>query len=131
MSHHRYQHIWDRQMFGNSIIQSFSFFLLLYISFIHIFSLFLEPIVGYRQSSKMSNLWWFRHTWLSCENFWIGISHLNLSLWLNNLFLVAREQLGDSIEEIWGSASSGSRLGWRSRLWGQINTFKETFIEDK
>nr|YP_009859840.1 Ycf2 [Silene kiusiana]AWX05967.1 Ycf2 [Silene kiusiana] len=32
--------------------------------------------------------------------------------WLKNLFLVALEQLGDSLEEIWGSASGGNmRLG--------------------
>ncbi|MFQ6625135.1 hypothetical protein Gotur_003568 [Gossypium turneri] len=43
-------------MFRSSSIQSFSFFLLLDISFVHIFSLFLEPIVSYRQSSKRSNL---------------------------------------------------------------------------
>nr|ALF03345.1 Ycf2 [Cucumis sativus var. hardwickii]ANF28420.1 Ycf2 [Cucumis sativus var. hardwickii] len=29
------------------------------------------------------------------------------SFWLKNLFLVALEQLGDSLEEIWGSASGG------------------------
>ncbi|MFQ6663813.1 hypothetical protein Gotur_031177 [Gossypium turneri] len=39
-------------MFRSSSIQSFSFFLLLDTSFIHIFSLFPEPIVSYRQSSK-------------------------------------------------------------------------------
>ncbi|KAI5664367.1 hypothetical protein M9H77_23690 [Catharanthus roseus] len=33
------------------------------------------------------------------------------SFWLNNLFLVALEQLGDSLEEIRGSASSGNMLG--------------------
>nr|QJA16188.1 Ycf2 [Siraitia grosvenorii] len=33
-------------------------------------------------------------------------SELN-SFWLKNLFLVALEQLGDSLEEIWGSASGG------------------------
>ena len=36
-------------------------------------------------------------------------SELN-SFWLKNLFLVALEQLGDSIEEIWGSASGGNML---------------------
>ena len=39
-------------MFRSSSIQSFSFSLLLDISFVHIFSLFLESIVSYRQSSK-------------------------------------------------------------------------------
>ncbi|GMP51626.1 hypothetical protein CsSME_00017783 [Camellia sinensis var. sinensis] len=43
-------------MFGSSSIQSFSFFLLLDISFVHIFSLFPGPLVSYRQSSKRSNL---------------------------------------------------------------------------
>ncbi|PHT26569.1 Protein Ycf2 [Capsicum baccatum] len=33
------------------------------------------------------------------------------SFWLKNLFLVALEQLGDSLEEIWGSASGGNMLG--------------------
>ncbi|PHT54969.1 hypothetical protein CQW23_03455 [Capsicum baccatum] len=37
-------------------------------------------------------------------------SELN-SFWLKNLFLVALEQLGDSLEEIWGSASGGNMLG--------------------
>nr|USG53786.1 hypothetical protein RF2 [Nanocnide lobata]USG53803.1 hypothetical protein RF2 [Nanocnide lobata] len=37
-------------------------------------------------------------------------SELN-SFWLKNLFLVAREQLGDSLEEIRGSASGGNMLG--------------------
>nr|YP_009569979.1 hypothetical protein RF2 [Montia fontana]YP_009569996.1 hypothetical protein RF2 [Montia fontana]QBC68354.1 hypothetical protein RF2 [Montia fontana]QBC68355.1 hypothetical protein RF2 [Montia fontana] len=32
------------------------------------------------------------------------------SFWLKNLFLVALEQLGDSLEEIWGSASGGNML---------------------
>jgi hypothetical protein len=36
-------------------------------------------------------------------------SELN-SLWLKNLFLVGLEQLGDSIEEIWGYASGGNML---------------------
>nr|WEG92325.1 hypothetical protein RF2 [Oemleria cerasiformis]WEG92326.1 hypothetical protein RF2 [Oemleria cerasiformis] len=36
-------------------------------------------------------------------------SELN-SFWLKNLFLVAREQLGDSLEEIRGSASGGNML---------------------
>nr|UTQ76930.1 hypothetical protein RF2 [Trichosanthes truncata]UTQ76947.1 hypothetical protein RF2 [Trichosanthes truncata] len=36
-------------------------------------------------------------------------SELN-SFWLKNLFLVALEQLGDSLEEIWGSASGGNML---------------------
>ncbi|KAF4400803.1 hypothetical protein G4B88_004346 [Cannabis sativa] len=36
-------------------------------------------------------------------------SELN-SFWLKNLFLVAREQLGDSLEEIQGSASGGTML---------------------
>ncbi|KAG5630799.1 hypothetical protein H5410_002516 [Solanum commersonii] len=31
--------------------------------------------------------------------------------WLKNHFLVALEQLGDSLEEIWGSASGGNMLG--------------------
>lgn len=33
------------------------------------------------------------------------------SFWLKNLFLVALEQLGDSLEEIRGSASGGNMLG--------------------
>ncbi|KAF3669724.1 Protein Ycf2 [Capsicum annuum] len=33
------------------------------------------------------------------------------SFWLKNLFLVALEQLGNSLEEIWGSASGGNMLG--------------------
>ncbi|KAL3522695.1 hypothetical protein ACH5RR_015529 [Cinchona calisaya] len=33
------------------------------------------------------------------------------SFWLKNLFLVALEQLGDSLEEIWGFASGGNMLG--------------------
>ncbi|KAM3355780.1 hypothetical protein P3S68_022494 [Capsicum galapagoense] len=33
------------------------------------------------------------------------------SFWLKNLFLVALEQLGDSLEEIWGSSSGGNMLG--------------------
>ncbi|KAK4708687.1 hypothetical protein R3W88_029612 [Solanum pinnatisectum] len=41
------------------------------------------------------------------------------SLRLKNLFLVALEQLGDSLEEIRGYASGGNMLG---PLWGQINT---------
>nr|YP_010275770.1 Ycf2 [Horsfieldia amygdalina]YP_010275787.1 Ycf2 [Horsfieldia amygdalina]QEU52831.1 Ycf2 [Horsfieldia amygdalina]QEU52891.1 Ycf2 [Horsfieldia amygdalina]UJX85891.1 Ycf2 [Horsfieldia amygdalina]UJX85892.1 Ycf2 [Horsfieldia amygdalina]UJX86472.1 Ycf2 [Horsfieldia amygdalina] len=36
-------------------------------------------------------------------------SELN-SFWLKNLFLVALEQLGDSLEEIWGSAFGGNML---------------------
>nr|USW64892.1 hypothetical protein RF2 [Schima superba]USW64911.1 hypothetical protein RF2 [Schima superba]USW65066.1 hypothetical protein RF2 [Schima superba]USW65085.1 hypothetical protein RF2 [Schima superba]USW65240.1 hypothetical protein RF2 [Schima superba] len=32
------------------------------------------------------------------------------SFWLKNLFLVALEQLGNSLEEIWGSASGGNML---------------------
>nr|YP_009440717.1 hypothetical chloroplast RF21 [Aristolochia contorta]YP_009440734.1 hypothetical chloroplast RF21 [Aristolochia contorta]ATI10676.1 hypothetical chloroplast RF21 [Aristolochia contorta]ATI10693.1 hypothetical chloroplast RF21 [Aristolochia contorta]UAU41069.1 Ycf2 [Aristolochia contorta]UAU41086.1 Ycf2 [Aristolochia contorta] len=36
-------------------------------------------------------------------------SELN-SFWLKNLFLVALEQLGDSLVEIWGSASGGNML---------------------
>nr|QHE50375.1 hypothetical protein RF2 [Pittosporopsis kerrii]QHE50392.1 hypothetical chloroplast RF2 [Pittosporopsis kerrii] len=32
------------------------------------------------------------------------------SFWLKNLFLVVLEQLGDSLEEIWGSASGGNML---------------------
>nr|YP_010374694.1 hypothetical protein RF2 [Pontederia paniculata]YP_010374712.1 hypothetical protein RF2 [Pontederia paniculata]QXU58129.1 hypothetical protein RF2 [Pontederia paniculata]QXU58149.1 hypothetical protein RF2 [Pontederia paniculata] len=36
-------------------------------------------------------------------------SELNF-FWLKNLFLVALEQLGDSLEEIWGSASGGNML---------------------
>nr|QBC71944.1 hypothetical protein RF2 [Gisekia sp. GY-2019]QBC71945.1 hypothetical protein RF2 [Gisekia sp. GY-2019] len=32
------------------------------------------------------------------------------SFWLKNLFLVALEQLGDSLKEIWGSASGGNML---------------------
>nr|YP_009765208.1 hypothetical protein RF2 [Brownea grandiceps]YP_009765225.1 hypothetical protein RF2 [Brownea grandiceps]QIS95485.1 hypothetical protein RF2 [Brownea grandiceps]QIS95502.1 hypothetical protein RF2 [Brownea grandiceps] len=36
-------------------------------------------------------------------------SELN-SFWLKNLFLVALEQLGDSLEEIWSSASGGNML---------------------
>ncbi|KAG5580205.1 hypothetical protein H5410_050832 [Solanum commersonii] len=59
-------------MLGSSFIQSFSFFLLLDISY--------------------------------------PTSELN-SFWLKNLFLVALEQLGDSLEEIWGSASGGNMLG--------------------
>ncbi|MBA0780292.1 hypothetical protein Gotri_004410 [Gossypium trilobum] len=35
-------------MFRSSSIQSFSFFLLMDISFVHTFSLFPEPIVSYR-----------------------------------------------------------------------------------
>lgn len=42
MSHHWYRHIW--QMFGSSSMQSFSF-LLLHISFVHIFSLFSGTLV--------------------------------------------------------------------------------------
>ncbi|PHT34488.1 Protein Ycf2 [Capsicum baccatum] len=33
------------------------------------------------------------------------------SFWLKNLFLVALEQLGDSLEEIWGSTSGSNMLG--------------------
>ncbi|PHT40415.1 hypothetical protein CQW23_19269 [Capsicum baccatum] len=33
------------------------------------------------------------------------------SFWLKYLFLVTLEQLGDSLEEIWGSASGGNMLG--------------------
>nr|YP_009941591.1 hypothetical protein RF2 [Fosbergia shweliensis]YP_009941608.1 hypothetical protein RF2 [Fosbergia shweliensis]QOC70586.1 hypothetical protein RF2 [Fosbergia shweliensis]QOC70587.1 hypothetical protein RF2 [Fosbergia shweliensis] len=33
------------------------------------------------------------------------------SFWLKNIFLAALEQLGDSLEEIWGSASGGNMLG--------------------
>nr|YP_010330803.1 hypothetical protein RF2 [Parietaria floridana]YP_010330820.1 hypothetical protein RF2 [Parietaria floridana]UNY34025.1 hypothetical protein RF2 [Parietaria floridana]UNY34042.1 hypothetical protein RF2 [Parietaria floridana] len=40
-------------------------------------------------------------------------SELN-SFWLKNLFLVAREQLGDSLEEIRGSASGGPTYGVKS-----------------
>ncbi|KAE9600961.1 Protein Ycf2 [Lupinus albus] len=36
-------------------------------------------------------------------------SELN-ALWLKNFFLVALEKLGDSLEEIWGSASGGNML---------------------
>ncbi|KAL7217163.1 hypothetical protein ACSBR1_028965 [Camellia fascicularis] len=43
-------------MFGSSSIQSFSFFLLLDISFIHIFSLFLEPLVRYRQRNSLEEI---------------------------------------------------------------------------
>ncbi|MBA0779095.1 hypothetical protein Gotri_003376 [Gossypium trilobum] len=43
-------------MFRISSIQSFSFFLLLDISFVHFFYLFPKPIVSYRQSSKRSNI---------------------------------------------------------------------------
>lgn len=33
------------------------------------------------------------------------------SFWLKNLFLVALEQLGDSLEEIWGLAFGGNMVG--------------------
>ncbi|KAL8226687.1 hypothetical protein R6Q57_016519 [Mikania cordata] len=39
-------------MFGSSSMQSFSFFLLLHISFVHIFSSFSGPLVSYKQSLK-------------------------------------------------------------------------------
>ncbi|KAK3030720.1 hypothetical protein RJ639_037217, partial [Escallonia herrerae] len=81
-------------MFGSSSIQSFSFFLLLDISFIHIFSLFFGPLVSYRQSLKR-----------------YPTSEPN-SFWLKNLFPVILEQLGDSLEEIWGSASLSEN--WKS-----------------
>ena len=44
-------------------------------------------------------------------------SELN-SFWLKNLFLVAREQLGDSLEEIRGSASGGNMLGGGGPTYG-------------
>ena len=51
-------------MFGSSSIQSFFFFfLLLDISFVHIFSLFPEPLVSYKQSSREAR--WNRHV---CED---------------------------------------------------------------
>ncbi|KAM6593584.1 hypothetical protein CsatA_001287 [Cannabis sativa] len=51
-------------------------------------------------------------------------SELN-SFWLNNLFLVAREQLGDSLEEIQGSASGGNML------WGGGPTYGVKSIRSK
>lgn len=47
MSHpfHWYAHIWDQQMLGGSSIQSFSFFSLLDISFVWIYTPFPEPLV--------------------------------------------------------------------------------------
>nr|USG53036.1 hypothetical protein RF2 [Laportea bulbifera]USG53054.1 hypothetical protein RF2 [Laportea bulbifera] len=44
-------------------------------------------------------------------------SELNF-FWLKNLFLVAREQLGDSLEEIRGSASGGNMLGGGGPTYG-------------
>nr|YP_010118405.1 Ycf2 [Pilea plataniflora]YP_010118424.1 Ycf2 [Pilea plataniflora]QQY86017.1 Ycf2 [Pilea plataniflora]QQY86040.1 Ycf2 [Pilea plataniflora] len=51
-------------------------------------------------------------------------SELN-SFWLKNLFLVAREQLGDSLEEIRGSASGGNML------WGGGPTYGVKSIRSK
>nr|YP_010127346.1 Ycf2 [Procris crenata]YP_010127365.1 Ycf2 [Procris crenata]QPO90541.1 Ycf2 [Procris crenata]QPO90560.1 Ycf2 [Procris crenata] len=51
-------------------------------------------------------------------------SELN-SFWLKNLFLVAREQLGDSLEEIRGSASGGNML------WGGGPTYGVKSIHSK
>ncbi|KAF4355160.1 hypothetical protein G4B88_018050 [Cannabis sativa] len=51
-------------------------------------------------------------------------SELN-SFWLKNLFLVAREQLGDSLEEIQGSASGGNML------WGGGPTYGVKSIRSK
>ena len=48
-------------MFGSSSIQSFSFFLLLDVSFVYIFSLFPEPLVSYRQNSREAR--WNRHVY--------------------------------------------------------------------
>ena len=44
-------------------------------------------------------------------------SELN-SFLLKNLFLVALEQLGDSLEEIWGSTSGGNMLPVGSTVYG-------------
>nr|YP_010565706.1 Ycf2 protein [Potentilla kleiniana]YP_010565724.1 Ycf2 protein [Potentilla kleiniana]UZC29268.1 Ycf2 protein [Potentilla kleiniana]UZC29286.1 Ycf2 protein [Potentilla kleiniana] len=51
-------------------------------------------------------------------------SELN-SFWLKNLFLVAVEQLGDSLEQIWGSASGGNML------WGGGPTYGVKSIRSK
>ncbi|RKH56467.1 DUF825 domain-containing protein, partial [Corallococcus interemptor] len=47
---------------------------------------------------------------MSCENFFWNHLNFILSVWLQNLFLVALEQLGDSLEEIRDSASGGNML---------------------
>ena len=62
LTHLRRLNVWE------FTIQSFSFFLMLDTSFIHIFTLFLEPVESCRQIVERSNFLWFCHTWLSREN---------------------------------------------------------------
>ncbi|KAH6758198.1 Ycf2 [Perilla frutescens var. frutescens] len=92
-------------MFGSTSIQPFSFFLLLDISFVHIFSLFPGPPKFEMVKSLMipSSMIELRKLLDRYPTF------VPNSSWLKNLFLVALEQLRDSLEEI--RASGGNMLG--------------------
>ena len=77
MNHNWYWQIWDCKMLRNSFIQSFSFFLLLSISFIHILSFFVsQAYIELETKFEWVKSLLILRTWLSCKNFSIGIPHL-------------------------------------------------------
>ncbi|KAH0447295.1 hypothetical protein IEQ34_023851 [Dendrobium chrysotoxum] len=107
-------------MLGSSSIPSFSFFLLLDISFVYIFSLFPEPLTELEKIKSLMIPSYYISFRKLLDRY--PTSELN-PFWLKNLFLVVLEQLGDSLEEIRGSASGGNMLLGGVPLMGQINTF--------
>ncbi|MCD9642539.1 Ycf2p, partial [Datura stramonium] len=109
-------------------IQSFSFFLLLDISF-STSSLCFGPSSELQTEFEKVKSLMIPSSMIELRNFWIGILHLNRILLVKESLLVALEQLGYSLEEIRGSASGGNNM--LGPAYGFLDNKSNGFLRDE